>query len=73
MSKAEVERLLIAGGSEKNLRVRYDATEEMSAFVALAVSEGYDFTAEELQQVLTASGDSFESMGNPRRREIWWS
>ncbi len=73
MSTAEVERLLIAGGSDKALRVRYDQADTMEDFVALAASENFDFTADELAQVLREAGDSFESQGNPRARQIWWS
>jgi len=73
VSTAEVERLLVAGGADKALRIRYDQVDTMENFVALAGSEGYDFTVDELKQVLREAGDSFESQGNPRARQIWWS
>ena len=72
MSKKNVEDFLVAGGSEKKMRLRYDLIEPMEDFIALAVEEGYDFTAEELLAVLKESGDTFESSGNPRKRDIWW-
>ncbi len=72
MSKKEVERLLIAGGENKEVRLKYNAIEAMSKFVETAVADGYDFTEEELTQVLRENGDSFESSGNPRARDIWW-
>jgi hypothetical protein len=72
MSKEEVERMLIAGGENKELRLRYNQIETMPDFVAAAVKEGFDFTEEELKDVLRENGDSFESYGNPRARNIWW-
>jgi hypothetical protein len=73
MAKEEAERLLIDGGSDKKLRLKYDQTEDMESFVALAAEDGYDFTPEELLAVLQGAGDTFESQGNPRCRQIWWS
>ena len=72
MSKKEVERFLIAGGEDKNMRPKYNAIEAMSNFVAAANEEGYDFTEEDLMAVLQENGDTFESYGNPRMRDIWW-
>lgn len=72
MSKKSVEDLLIAGGSKEELRMRYDALKTKEAFIALAVQEGYDFTAEEFDAVLNESGDSFDLIGNPAKRQIWW-
>lgn len=72
MAKKEVERLLIAGGEDKNLRLRYDAIEPMPGFVALANEEGFDFTEQDLKDVLRENGDDFASSGNPRKRDIWW-
>ena len=72
MSKKEVERFLIAGGEDKNLRLKYDQIEAMPDFVAAAVQDGFDFTEEDLKAVLRESGDSFDSSGNPRKRDIWW-
>lgn len=73
MAKEEAERLLIAGGEDKAVRLKYDQLETMEDFVAAAVADGYDFTEADLIQVLKEAGDSFESQGNPRARQIWWS
>lgn len=72
MSKEAAEKLMIAGGEDKYLRLRYDAIEPMPDFVALANKEGFDFTEEELKAVLKENGDDFASSGNPRKRNIWW-
>lgn len=72
MAKKEVERFLIAGGEDKKLRLKYNQIEEMPNFVAEAVKDGFDFTDEELKLVLRENGDTFESYGNPRMRDIWW-
>jgi len=72
VAKNEVERLLVAGGHDKELRLKYDQIETMPDFVAAAVTEGYDFTQDELIAVLREAGDSFDSFGNPRKRSIWW-
>jgi hypothetical protein len=72
MSKKNVEELLIAGGSSASLRLKYDAIKTMDEFITTACDEGYEFTADELQDVLRESGDSFESFGNPAKRMIWW-
>jgi len=72
MSKKEAERLFIAGGEDKVLRQKYNQIETMSKFVAAAVEDGFDFTEDELKQALRESGDSFDSYGNPRMRNIWW-
>jgi predicted ribosomally synthesized peptide with nif11-like leader len=72
MSKKNVENLLIAGGADKSIRPKYDAVETRKEFVQIANAEGYDFTVEDLNEVLKESGDSFESFGNPRKRDIWW-
>lgn len=72
MSKATVEELLIAGGADEKLRTKYDALKTKEEFVALAKTDGYDFTIEDLDAVLRESGDSFESFGNPPKRVIWW-
>lgn len=73
MAKKEVERLLIAGGKDKVLRLKYDEIETKPLFVEAANQEGFNFTIEELDMVLRESGDSFESFGNPRKRGIWWT
>ena len=72
MSKKEVERLLIAGGEDKVLRLKYNQIETMPKFVAAAVEDGFDFSEDDLTAVLRESGDSFDSYGNPRKRDIWW-
>lgn len=72
MSRENVERLLLAGGKDKDLRAKYNAFETKEEFVASAVQDGYDFTIEELDKVIAEEGDSFESAGNPRTRNIWW-
>jgi predicted ribosomally synthesized peptide with nif11-like leader len=73
MAKADVEKLLEAGGKDKTLRAKYDVPGTKEEFVALAASEGYNFTIEELEEVLKESGDVFEKYGNPGKRSIWWT
>ncbi len=73
MAKEDVERLLIAGGEDKHLRAKYDAPATMEEFVALAATDGFHFTVEELDQVLRESGDVFDKHGNPSKRSIWWT
>jgi len=72
MSKKEVERFLIAGGEDKVLRLKYDKIGDMSKFVAAAVEDGFDFCEDDLKLVLRESGDTFETSGNPPKRDIWW-
>ncbi len=72
MSKKSVEDLLIAGGGNEELRMRYDSIKTKEDFIALAVKEGYDFTVDEFDAVLNESGDSFDLIGNPAKRQIWW-
>lgn len=72
MSKKSVEDLLIAGGENEELRIRYDSIKTKEDFVALAVKEGYNFTRDEFDAVLNESGDSFDLIGNPAKRQIWW-
>jgi hypothetical protein len=38
----------------------------------MAAQDGYDFTLEEFDAVLNESGDSFDLIGNPAKRQIWW-
>ncbi|MCE1174075.1 MAG: Nif11-like leader peptide family natural product precursor [Propionibacteriales bacterium] len=73
MTRAEVERFLIAGGEDKVFRTKYNLIEGMDDFVGAATADGYDFTADELLAVLKEAGDVFESSGNPRSRTIWWT
>ena len=72
MSKKEVERFLIAGGENKALRLKFDQIEALPKFVVAAVEDGFDFSEDDLKMVLRESGDSFETYGNPRKRDIWW-
>lgn len=72
MSKKNVEELLIAGGENEEIRLKYNVFKTMEEFVSVAATDGYEFSKEELEQVLQESGDSFESIGNPSRKMIWW-
>ena len=72
MAKKNVEELLIAGGENENIRMKYDALKTKEEFIALAASEGYEFSLEEFNEVLRESGDSFDLIGNPAKRQIWW-
>ena len=72
MAKKNVEDLLIAGGENEELRMKYDSLNTKEEFVAMAAQDGYDFTLEELDAVLNESGDSFDLIGNPAKRHIWW-
>ncbi len=72
MSIKEAERLFIAGGESKEVRQKYNSLETKDEFVEAAKADGYDFNVEDLNAALKASGDSFESYGNPRKRSIWW-
>lgn len=71
MSKENVEKLLLAGGSDKKLRAKYNLIETKEAFVSEASADGFDFTIDELDAVLKEEELSFESSGNPRARDIW--
>jgi len=71
MSKESVVELLTKGGNDNAFRVRYDNLFAKDKFVQLANSEGFDFTVEELNQVLRENGDIFESNGNPPKKGIW--
>ncbi len=72
MAKKNVEALLIAGGESAKVRDKYDAIKGKEDFVAQAVADGYDFTINEFDDVLRESGDSFDLIGNPAKRQIWW-
>ncbi len=72
MAKESVEKLLIAGGDSETVRKKYDVIKTINEFVITATADGYDFTGEELEEVLRESGDSFESFGNPAKKMIWW-
>ncbi len=71
MSEENVEKLLLAGGTDKVLRAKYNVIETMKQFVAEANADGYEFTEEELTAVLKEEELDFESSGNPRSRAIW--
>ena len=71
MSTQNVEKLLLAGGKDKLMRARYNEPENKVEFVALAKTDGYDFTVEELEAVLKEEALDFDSSGNPRTRQIW--
>ncbi len=73
MSKENVEKLLIAGGEDKHMREKYNEPATMEEFVEFARKDGYDFTVEELSEVLKESGDVFDKHGNPPKRSIWWT
>jgi len=72
MAKINVEALLIAGGENEGIRMKYDTVKTKEDFVAMAANEGYEFTLEEFDAVLNESGDSFDLIGNPAKRQIWW-
>ena len=72
MAKNNVEEFLIAGGESQDMRNKYDSIRPMDEFVATALADGFEFTAEELEAVLKESGDSFDLIGNPAKRQIWW-
>lgn len=72
MSKKNVEDLLVAGGENEKIRLKYDVFKTMDEFVEVAAADGYEFTVEHLEEVLRESGDSFESIGNPAKKLIWW-
>jgi len=72
MSKKNVEELLVAGGSDEEIRRKYDVFKTMDEFVETAVADGYEFSTTDLDEVLRESGDSFESIGNPAKKLIWW-
>ena len=72
MSKKSVEDLLVAGGENEELRMRYDSIKTKEDFIELAAREGHDFTLNEFDAVLNESGDSFDLIGNPAKRQIWW-
>lgn len=72
MAKINVEALLIAGGENEAVRMKYDVLKTKEDFVTMAAADGYDFTLEEFDAVLNESGDSFDLIGNPAKRQIWW-
>ncbi|RKD90530.1 Nif11-like leader peptide family natural product precursor [Mangrovibacterium diazotrophicum] len=71
MSKKAVLDLLDKGADDRQFRVKYDNTFSEEKFVELAKEDGFEFTVEELKQVLRENGDSFDSYGNPPKKGIW--
>jgi predicted ribosomally synthesized peptide with nif11-like leader len=71
MSKKNVEDFLSKGYDDRKFRIKYDNTFKMEEFVRLANEDGFDFTVEELKEVLSENGDSFDSYGNPPKKGIW--
>jgi hypothetical protein len=71
VSKEDVEKLLLAGGADKEIKYRYNQVESKEKFVEEAKGDGYEFTVEELDEVLKEEGLDFASYGNPRCRSIW--
>lgn len=71
MPKANVEKLLLAGGKDKVLRAKYNVIETREEFVQTAAADGYEFTVEELDSFLKEEGLDFECSGNPRSRQVW--
>ena len=72
MTKKNVEELLIAGGENESIRMKYDALKTKEDFIAMAGQDGYEFNLAEFDAVLNESGDSFDLIGNPAKRQIWW-
>ncbi|WP_163707072.1 Nif11-like leader peptide family natural product precursor [Mangrovibacterium lignilyticum] len=71
MSKKAVLDLLDKGADDRQFRVKYDNTFSEEKFVELAKEDGFDFTVEELKEVLRENSDSFDSYGNPPKKGIW--
>ena len=71
MSKESVLDLLDKGADDREFRIKYDNIFTMEEFVELAKGDGFDFTVEELKEVLKENGDSFDSLGNPPKKLIW--
>ncbi|MBC2605543.1 Nif11-like leader peptide family natural product precursor [Pelagicoccus albus] len=71
MSKENVEKLLLAGGSDKKIRAKYNTIETKEKFVSIAKEDGYEFTIPELDEFLDEEGLDFECSGNPRSRQVW--
>lgn len=71
MSKKNVEDLLTRCGEDQEFRAKYNTVPTKDGFVELAKADGYEFTVQELMQVVNENGDTFESYGNPPKRSIW--
>ena len=71
MSKEKVVELLTRGGADEAFRAKYNSAPSKDEFVKRAADDGYEFTIQELMQVLNENGDTFDSYGNPPKRSIW--
>ncbi|MBK8807065.1 MAG: Nif11-like leader peptide family natural product precursor [Bacteroidales bacterium] len=71
MSKQNVEEFLSKGFKDRQFRIKYDNTFQIDVFVKLANEDGFDFTVQELKEVISGNGDIFESNGNPPKKGIW--
>jgi predicted ribosomally synthesized peptide with nif11-like leader len=71
MSRQNVLDFLEKGSDDKQFRIKYDNTMDINKFVELAKEDGFEFTVEELKGVLFENGDSFDSLGNPPKKDIW--
>ncbi len=71
MSKEKVIELLTRGGNDHSFRGKYNSATTKAVFIKRAADDGYDFTVEELNEVLRENGDSFDSYGNPPARSVW--
>ena len=57
MSKEAVQELLDKGADDRKFRVKYDNTFTMERFVEVAKEDGYEFTVEELKEVIRKNGE----------------
>jgi len=71
MALKDVQDLLDKGATDRNFRIKYDNSISKEKFVLKAKDDGYDFTVEELIKVIRDNGDSFDSYGNPPKKDIW--
>lgn len=71
MSKEKVLEFLDKGAEDRSFRIKYDNTFSMEKFAVLAKEDGFEFTVDELKEVLRENGDSFDSYGNPPKKGIW--
>ncbi|HRF89610.1 MAG TPA: Nif11-like leader peptide family natural product precursor [Desulfobacter postgatei] len=71
MSEENVQAFLDKGADDRKFRVKYDNCFSIEKFCSMAKEDGFEFTVEDLQAVLKANGDSFDSYGNPPKKGIW--
>ncbi|MBN1116510.1 MAG: Nif11-like leader peptide family natural product precursor [Bacteroidales bacterium] len=71
MSKEKVIELLTRGGEDEAFRAKYNSASSKDVFIERAAADGYEFTVQELMQVINENGDTFDSYGNPPKRSIW--